>query len=205
MVPYYTQSMDTNPIDLPNTRIITVSGRIASGATTLAKKLAYVLHWKRMEGGDIFWEAVRGKLGLDAKDTGLRPDEEDLAFEAMQKEILEKRDHMIVESKLAGFVAKDLKDVFKVLIICVDPAGVDQTNIRIDRLVNREHMSIADAKEEVLVREKSDVEKWQRLYAKGDKDWTYWNKDYYNLVVNTYSHDPDDAVQFVLERVGYKQ
>jgi cytidylate kinase len=197
--------MDTNPIDLPNTRIITVSGRIASGATTLAKKLAYVLRWKRMEGGDIFWEAVRGKLGLDAKDTGLRPDEEDLAFEAMQKEILEKRDHMIVESKLAGFVAKDLKDVFKVLIICVDADGVDQTNIRIDRLVNREHMSIADAKEEVLVREKSDVEKWQRLYAKGDKDWTYWNKDYYNLVVNTYSHDPDDAVQFVLEKVGYKQ
>lgn len=196
--------MDTNPIDLPTTRIITVSGRIASGSTTLAKKLAYVLKWKRMEGGDIFWEAVRGKLGLDAKDTGLRPDEEDLAFEAMQREILEKRDHMIVESKLAGFVAKDLPDVFRVLVLCVDQDGNDQTNIRIDRLVNREHMSIADAKEEVLVREKSDVEKWQRLYAKGDKDWTYWNKDYYNAVVNTYSHDPDDAVQFVLEKVGYK-
>ncbi len=197
--------MDNIPTTISGTRLITVSGRIASGSTTLAKKLAHALHWKRMEGGDIFWEAVRSKLGLDAKDTGLRPDEEDLAFEAMQKDILQKRDHMVVESKLAGFVAKDLKDVFRVLVLCVDPQGVDQTNIRIDRLVNREHMSIDEAKEEVLVREKSDVEKWQRLYAKEDPDWNFWDEKYYNLIVNSYSHDADEAVKFVLEKIGYKE
>lgn len=193
--------MDTDPAQLPF-RLITVSGRIASGSTTLAKKLSHALRWKRIEGGEIFWEAVRTKLGLDAKDTGLRPDEEDLAFEAMQKEILETRDHVVVESKLAGFVAKDLKDVFRVLVICVDPQGVDQTNIRIDRLVNREQMTITDAKEEVLVREKSDVEKWRRLYAHDDPQWTFWDEKYYNLVVNTYAHDPDEAVELVLEQVG---
>lgn len=196
--------MDTNPATI-SYRLISVSGRIASGSTTLAKKLAHALRWQRMEGGDIFWEAVRKKMGLDVKDTGLRPDEEDLAFEAMQKEILTTRDHMVVESKLAGFVAKDLKDVFKVLVICVDSAGADQTNIRIDRLVNREHMSIAEAKEEVLVREQSDVEKWRRLYAPGEKEWTFWDSTYYDLVVNTYAHDPDEALQLVLEAVGYTQ
>ncbi len=194
--------MDTNPADL-RFRLISVSGRIASGSTTLAKKLAHALRWQRMEGGDIFWEAVRSKLGLDVKDTGLRPDEEDLAFEAMQKEILTTRDHMVVESKLAGFVAKDLKDVFRVLVICVDPAGADQTNIRIDRLVNREHMSIAEAKEEVLVREQSDVDKWRRLYAPTEADWTFWNEKYYDLVINTYAHDPDEVLALVLEAVGY--
>ncbi|HSD98955.1 MAG TPA: hypothetical protein VLB73_04690 [Patescibacteria group bacterium] len=196
--------MDTEPVNLPY-RLISVSGRIASGSTTLAKKLAHALRWKRVEGGDIFWEAVRSKLGLAAKDTGLRPDEEDLAFEAMQKEILEKRDHMVVESKLAGFVAKDLSDVFKVLVVCVDPDGVDQTNIRIDRLVNREQMTIADAKEEVLVREKSDVDKWRRLYAHDDTEWTFWDEKYYDVVVNTYAHDPDEALQLVLEAVEKKK
>lgn len=195
--------MDTNPAEL-GYRLISVSGRIASGSTTLAKKLAHALRWKRIEGGEIFWEAVRTKLGLEAKDTGLRPDEEDVAFEEMQKEILHERDHMIVESKLSGFVARDMKDVFRVLVICVDPNGVDQTNIRIDRLVNREQMTIADAKEEVLVREKSDVEKWQRLYAPNEKDWTFWDEKYYNLVVNTYAHDPDEALELVLDAVGYK-
>lgn len=196
--------MDT-PAHVPNVRLISISGRIASGSTTLAKKLAYALRWQRMEGGDIFWEAVRSKLGLSPKDTGLRPDEEDLAFEAMQKEILEKRDHMVIESKLAGFVSRDLPDVFRILVICVDPNGADQTNIRIDRLVNREHMTIAEAKEEVLVREKSDVEKWRRLYAADDPEWTFWDEKYYNLVVNTYAHDPDEALALVLRAIGYPE
>lgn len=193
--------MDTDPAKLPY-RLITVSGRIASGSTTLAKKLAHALVWKRIEGGEIFWEAVRTKLGLEEKDTGLRPDEEDLAFEAMQKEILEKREQMVVESKLAGFVAKDLPDVFRVLVTCVDPQGVDQTNIRIDRLVNREELSIAQAKEEVLVREQSDVEKWRRLYAPDEPEWTFWDKKYYNLVINTYTHDPEESLALVLEAVA---
>lgn len=194
--------MDTTPAKI-SYRLISISGRIASGSTTLAKKLAHTLRWKRIEGGEIFWEAVRTKLGLDGKDTGLRPDEEDVAFEAMQKEILETRSLMVVESKLAGFVAKDLSDVFRVLVICTDPSGVDQTNIRIDRLVNREQMSIAEAKEEVIVREKSDVEKWRRLYAHEDPEWTFWDKKYYNLVVNTYSHDPDEALGLVLDAIGF--
>lgn len=193
--------MDIDPAKLPY-RLITVSGRIASGSTTLAKKLAHALVWKRIEGGEIFWEAVRTKLGLEEKDTGLRPDEEDLAFEAMQKEILEKREQMVVESKLAGFVAKDLPDVFRVLVTCVDPQGVDQTNIRIDRLVNREELSIAQAKEEVLVREQSDVEKWRRLYAPDEPEWTFWDKKYYNLVINTYTHDPEESLALVLEAVA---
>jgi len=193
--------MDTNPIDIPKYRIISISGRIASGSTTLAKKLAHALRWKRIEGGDIFWEAVRTKLGLSAKDTGLRPDEEDAAFDAMQKEILSTKDHMIVESKLAGFVAKDLPDVFRILVTCTDDKGADQTNIRIDRLVNRENMSVEEAKEEVLVREHSDVDKWRRLYASDDPQWTFWDKKYYDLIINTYSHDPEEALKYVLEKI----
>ena len=42
------------PIDLPNIRNITVSGRIASGTTTLAKGLANTLGWELLEGGVLF-------------------------------------------------------------------------------------------------------------------------------------------------------
>lgn len=192
-------------VHLSHIRLISVSGRIASGSTTLAKKLAYALKWRRIEGGEIFWEAVRNKLGLDPKDTGLRPDEEDKVFDESLKHILETKDHMIVETKLAGFIARDMPDVFKILVICTDPEGTDQTNIRIDRLVNREHMTIAEAKEEVLAREKSDVEKWRRLYAGNDPHWTYWDNQYYDLVINTYEHDPDEALAIVLEAIGYSE
>src|SRR5579864_1479070 len=128
------------PVDISGIRIITVSGRIASGSTTLAKHLSQYLGWKHMEGGEIFWEAVRSKLGLQEKDTNLRPDEEDLLFEEKQKELLANHKHLVLESKLAGFCAQGLTDVFKIGVLCEDEKGVDKADIRIDRLVNREEV-----------------------------------------------------------------
>src|SRR5579885_729813 len=136
------------PIILPHIRIITVSGRIASGSTTLAKKLAHHLSWKHIEGGEIFWEAVRNKLGLAEKDTNLRPDSEDELFDAQLKKILKEDKNIVLETKLAGFNAQGVNDIFKILVLCTDAAGNDQTQIRIDRLVNREHISIQEAKKE---------------------------------------------------------
>ena len=140
------------PITIPNIRIITVSGRIASGSTTLAKHIARELGWRHIEGGEIFWEAVRSKLGLHTKDTNLRPDEEDLLFEKKQTEILKNEEFVVLESKMAGFCAQGIEDVFKIAVVCEDE-GKDQPKIRIDRLVNREELSIDEAKAEVLERE----------------------------------------------------
>ncbi len=193
------------PVEIPNIRIITVSGRIASGSTTLAKHLARYLGWKHMEGGEIFWEAVRSKLGLHAKDTNLRPDEEDLLFEEKQKEILAHERHIVLESKLAGFCAQGIGDVFKVGVICEDENGIDQTQIRIDRLVNREEVSIDEAKAEVLEREINDLGKWRTLYAHGDPEWVSWDKKYYDLVVNTFTHNQEESLQLVLEKIGLKE
>ena len=155
--------MSIPPTSLADVRLITISGRIASGSTTLAKKLAQHLNWRHIEGGEIFWEAIRQKLQLDPKDTALRPDDEDQAFEQYQKKVLTEDKDIVLETKLAGFNAQGIEGVFKILVICVDESGEDQTNIRIDRLVNREGMSIEQAKEEVLIREKNDIEKWQRF------------------------------------------
>ncbi|MBA3723880.1 MAG: deoxynucleoside kinase [Candidatus Levybacteria bacterium] len=193
-----------NPIDVPGIRIITVSGRIASGSTTLAKHLAKHLGWKHMEGGEIFWEAVRNKLGLDPKDTNLRPDEEDLLFEAKQKDILKNQKHLVLESKLAAFCAQDLADVFKVGVVCSDKEGQDQAQIRIDRLVNREEVSVEEAKEEVVEREINDLAKWRKLYAADDVQWVYWDKKYYDLMVNSFSHNQEESLELVLDALKIK-
>ena len=129
------------PVEISGIRNITVSGRIASGSTTLAKHLSSHLGWKHMEGGEIFWEAVRSKLGLQEKDTNLRPDEEDLLFEEKQKEILTNQKYIVLESKLAGFCAQEIPDIYKIGVLCEDEMGIDKADIRIDRLVNREEVS----------------------------------------------------------------
>ena len=190
-----------SPIEIPNVRIITVSGRIASGSTTLAEHLAKKLNWRHLEGGEIFWEAVRKKMGLAEKDTNLRPDEEDKLFDARLREILKEEKHIVLETKLAAFNAQGIDGVFKILVLC-ERAGVDQPQIRIDRLVNRDNISVEEAKEEVLHREMSDIEKWRRLYANNDPNWVYWEKKYYDLAINTYDKNSEQTFQAALAALG---
>jgi len=194
-----------NAVDLGTIRIITVSGRIGAGSTSLARHLSTTLGWKHIEGGEIFWEAVRRKLNLAPKDTKLRPDEEDMLFEEKQKEILKNEQHIVLESKLAAFCAQDIEGIFKVATVCEDMQEQDQPQIRIDRLVNREQMPVEDAKSEVLEREINDLEKWRRLYAHNDANWVYWDKKYYDLVVNTFSHNQEESLELVLNAIGYRK
>lgn len=191
------------PVELPNIRNITISGRIASGATTLGQGLAQVLGWKHIEGGEVFWEEVRAKLHLTSKDTNLRPDEEDQSFDESLKKMLSQKKHLIMETKLAGFNAQKITGVFKILIVCEDEEGNDQTSIRMDRLINREKLSVEEAKEEVILREQRDLAKWRRLYANNDQNWVYWDRKYYDLVINTYNHNQEETLKIALEAMGY--
>ncbi len=191
-------------VQLAGIRIITISGRIASGSTTLAHKLSNLLGWRHIEGGEIFWEAVRTKMGLNEKDTNLRPDKEDEDFDASLKKILTDGKNLVLETKLAAFNAQGVPGVFKIGVVCEDETGNDKTEIRIDRLINREKISLEEAKEEVMEREQNDLEKWRRLYANGDANWNYWDKKYYDLVINTYSHNQEESLKTALQKIGYK-
>lgn len=192
------------PADLGDIRIITVSGKIGAGSTTLAKHIAKKLEWRHLEGGDIFWERVRKRLGLNPKDTNKRPDDEDKIFDEELKKIIKEENHLVLETKLAGFNAQNVPGIFKVLVICADKNGNDQPGIRIDRLLNREGVSIEEAKEEVIQREKNDLDKWRRIYVNNDQSWVYWDPKYYDLVINTYDHGPEDSLKLVLDEIGFK-
>lgn len=182
-------------------RIITISGRIGAGSTTLARNLAKHLNWKHIEGGEIFWEAVRKKMGLAPEETHLRPDEEDVLFDQQLKKILAEDEKIVLETKLAGYNSQGLDDVFRILVVCNDKNETDQTQIRIDRLVNREGISVDEAKNEVNEREKNDLEKWRKLYANGDFNWVYFDEKYYDLVINTFASNSDQALKQVIETV----
>lgn len=184
-------------IDIPNIRNITVSGRIGSGTTTLAKGLAKNLGWKFWEGGALVEELYK-KLKTDETNTKARPDSHELWLDDQVKEMLKKDKHQIIQAMLAGFMAQEIPGVFKILVICEDE-GEDKTDIRIDRLVNRKGISIDAAKEEVRKREEGNLEKWRRLYVNNDENWVYWDKKYYDLVVNSFSHNAEQSLRFTLE------
>jgi cytidylate kinase len=192
-----------NPIKLPSIKNITISGRIGAGATTLAKKLSDVLCWDLLEGGELF-EKIHKELRLDQSMVSGRPDYFDLEYEEKVKKMLGNETNHIIQSHLAGFDAQGLPGIFKICIICEDEEGNDKTDIRIDRLINRDKVSIEEAKREVLERERQHLGKWIRLYAGGDPNWKYWDKKYYDLVINTYSYNQEETLKFALEKLGYK-
>lgn len=194
----------TKPVELPNIRNIAVSGRIGSGATTLAQGLATTLGWKLLDGGKLF-RKVNAELGISITDSNKRPDHFDLAYEERVKKMFREEKQQIIQSHLAGFDAQGIDGVFKALVICEDKNGNDKIDIRIDRLVNRDHVSVKEAKQEVWEREQQHLAKFRRLYAPTDPNWVYWNHDYYDFIVNTYSHNQAESIQLVLDALGYKQ
>ncbi|MBU4017047.1 (d)CMP kinase, partial [Patescibacteria group bacterium] len=191
------------PIKLPDIQNITVSGRIASGASTLAIHLSQVLGWEFLNGGEIFRQFTTEKK-LDIILTNTRPDKFDLEYEEKIKKLLKEKSYQIIQSHLAGFNAQGIEGIFKILVVCEDDLGEDKRDIRIDRLVNRDGKKVEDAKLEIVERERQNLEKWRRLYAGNDKDWVYWDKKYYDLVVNTYSLNAQESTQTVLDAIGYK-
>lgn len=192
----------TNPVDIPNIGNITVSGRIGSGTTTLAIGLSKTLGWELLEGGALF-EKIHNDLQVSELEVNSRPDNFDLEYEERVKKMLADENHHIIQSHLAGFDALRIKGVFKILIVCEDSDGRDKTEIRIDRLVNRRRISVEEAKEEVLVRELRNLDKWRRLYANNDQNWVYWDRKYYDLVINTYPHNQKESLRIALEGIGY--
>ena len=188
------------PVELPGIRNITISGRIGTGKTTLAQHLAHALGWSVLDGGKIF-RKISDETGIHIKNTKQRPDKFDIAYEEKIKKLLQEENNNIVQSHLAGFDAQGIKGIYKILVICRNEKGKDKTSVRIDRLMNRDSISVEEAKEEVIEREKQNLEKFRRLYAKNDPNWVYWDEKYYDLVLNTYSMNQKEALKFALKNI----
>lgn len=190
-------------VKLPNIRNITVSGRIGAGATTLAKNLAGVLGWDVLDGGKLM-RKIQAELGVAVEEALKRPDHFDTEYEERIKKMLRNESHHIIQSHLAGFDAQGIPNVFKILVVCEDDDGNDKKEVRIDRLVNRDGTVVKQAKHEMMERDRQDLEKWRKLYANNDQNWVYWDKKYYDLLINTYSHNQDETLKKALQAIGYK-
>ncbi len=176
-------------------RNITVSGKIATGTTTLAKNLQQTLNWEYINTGELQRQYDR-EQGINENEHGalLRSDDHEREKETLaQKTLLEKK-HIIYEAWLSGFIARGISDVLRVLVICSDDA------IRIDRVANRENVSIDQAKHNIKTREEENIIKWKKIYG----DYDFWDPKYFNLIIDTFSSGPMETLGKALDKLGYK-
>lgn len=172
---------------------ITISGGVSVGKNTLLDNLKPLLNpygWKFTSGGQILRdyakEYVQPLASLAGKEFHNKVEER-------TRRLLTKEGHYVIEAWLSGFVARDLKDTLRVLLVCSDDA------LRIDRVANRDKVTVEQAKHLIKEREEINFKEWQKHYGK----YNFFDPKYYQLIIDTYSCGPMETVGKVLDKLGY--
>ncbi|HCM82550.1 MAG: hypothetical protein UW37_C0038G0002 [Candidatus Gottesmanbacteria bacterium GW2011_GWA2_44_17] len=182
---------------------VAISGPPGAGRSTLLKNLtSYVapLGWETFSGGDWARQFAIQNGKHDPTDlthhkaTDYGEDIDHKIDLSLRENLSNPDTHVAVESWIAGWNMRGLKHVLKVLLICDDA-------LRIDRIVNRDNLSVEKAKTHLKEREDANLEKWSKMYTVPTTD--FWNVKHYDLVINTYSHGPQETLNLVLQALGY--
>lgn len=200
----------------PTYRNITISGLPGCGSTTLLTLLKEELHdqgWTGFSGGE-FMRAYAVEQGLFNPSRSTHhlataySDDFDRQVDMGMRDKVSTGEKWILESWLSGFMAQNVPDTLKVLMVCSDDA------VRIDRIVNRDEVDVEEAKKSIHDRYQTNLEKWQRMYAKEWQEWVvqtgklpaaaaidFWRPELYDLVIDTFSTNKEKTLQLVLDAI----
>lgn len=171
--------------------LITISGPAGSGKSTAAKALASSLGYEHVSGGDIFRELAeeRGMTPLELNRHAEEDDQIDRDLDRRLRQIAAQRDDLVLESRLAGWMAGEHAD-FRIWL----DAPLD---VRARRIAEREEKSRELAGEETKERSESEARRYEDYYGIDISDLSI-----YDLVLNTSRLDPDGVVSAIETVVG---
>lgn len=166
---------------------IAVSGRIGAGTSTLAKQLSQTLGWPLRDASQIFRD-ISMQTGHDLEKSPQQYAAEiDKQVDDKTLVVLKENSQIVVTSKLAGFLSRDVKRAFRVLVACPQEE-------RISRYAKSRGYSKDKAKQLLILREKLDREKWSRLYGSHD----FFHPNYFQLILDSSRLSPQDEVKQIL-------
>ncbi|WP_193308847.1 (d)CMP kinase [Halorubrum halophilum] len=170
--------------------LITVSGPPGSGKSTNAAGLADRLELDHVSGGDIFREmaAERDMTPVEFNEFAEEDPQFDRKLDRRLREIATTRDGLVLESRLAGWLAADHAD-FRFWFDA--PLAV-----RADRIADREEKSVERARTETERREASEGKRYEELYGIDIDDLSIYDAAY-----NTARWNPDRFLDVLVATV----
>ncbi len=165
--------------------IITLGGLAGTGTTTTAELLSKKLDIPYISAGSVFRDMANenGMSVLEFSEFAEGNDDIDKEIDRRQAELAKSSDSLIVEGRLsAHFVDADLK------LWLVTPFDV-----RSERIAERESKSVDVAKNEIIIREKSEALRYQDIH-----NIDINNLDIYDLIINTDTFDPEQVTGIIL-------
>ena len=167
-------------------RNIIISGDVGTGTSTLGKALAEKLGWQFISTGDFFRQYFI-EHSIPLWDNSSIPDEVEKKVDYNLFEKIKNEHSLVVDSHYAAWFAKDLTDVFRILLVC-DEKTVSE---RILKRVHTHKETVAEIEE----RRKQLHEKFEKLYSNEN----YLDPKFFNLVIDTGKNSIPQTIELALK------
>jgi len=168
--------------------IVTVSGEIGAGKSTVARRLAAALGLRYLSTGEVFRDEAR-RRGLSLAELGRLAESDptiDRALDTMQVEAARTGD-ILVDSRLSGWLIDgDLRIWLRAAL-----------EVRAGRVAARDHVDLATALRDVQAREASEHRRYLEIYGIDPSDLSR-----YHVVVDTGKWSAEDIVDVLLRLAG---
>lgn len=170
--------------------IITISGLHGTGKSTIAKLIAEKLRIQYYSTGQVFRDlALEMNMSLEefTKYTEENPDID----KKLDNKIIEiaQKGNIVIDSQLSGYILKTIAD-FKILLTC-------SLETRINRMSDRDNNSYEEKVKETILREKSELERFKRLYDIDLNDQEELNQ-LYDLIIDTENLTVEEILEKIL-------
>ena len=167
--------------------IITVGGLAGTGTTTTAEGLSEKLNIPYISAGSVFREmaAERGMTVLEFSEFAEGNDDIDKEIDRRQAEKAKLADNLIIEGRLSAYFV-DNADIKLWLMTPFD--------VRSKRISQREEKSVEIAKDEIIIREKSEALRYMEIH-----NIDINNMEIYDLIINTDSFNPESISEIIIQ------
>ena len=170
--------------------IITISGLHGSGKSVVGKKIASALGIKYYSTGQAFRDLAKEK-NMSLEDFTKFVENNPEIDQELDKKILEiaRKDHIIIDSQLSGFILKDIAN-YKILLKC-------PLETRVKRMAERDNKTYEEKLNETLLREKSELDRFIKLYQI-DLSSNEANNEIYDIIISTENLSVEEVVNKIL-------
>ena len=137
--------------------ILAISGLHGTGKSTIGKLIAEALNIKFYSTGQAFRDCAK-EMNMSLEEFTEYVEKHPEVDKKLDKKVVEiaKEGNIIIDSQLSGYLLKNIADL-KIHLTC-------PLEIRVKRMATRDNVSYGESLKETLLREKSEFERFKKLY-----------------------------------------
>ena len=176
--------------------ILTISGALGSGKSTIAKALARILGYKHYSTGDLMRSMAeeRGMTLLELSKKAENDKSIDEELDARQVRLGKEEDNFVIDGRLSWHF---IQHSVKIFLDVSDEVAANRIFKDQSRGVEKENLSLDKTLENIKTRRQSEIKRYQEYYG-----LNYYDKANYEVIVDTDPLDVKGVVEAVLVKLS---